>query len=152
VKCLYCEYEAKTDEQLHVHQNKFHERLLAIKGNEQAEDGSAGAVKEHPEWPRPHRNGIGFKDCPACHGVGMVTLHLPMSDERWGNAFYCPKCYPGVGAVPRYGKKPGWDMKKRPDTDELNAIGDAAIKEREARWEKAAEAQLAYDKSKKAVL
>lgn len=143
LKCIYCEYTAGTETQLSSHQSKYHERLLAIKGNERAEeDDGAVAVKEYPGWPVPRRDGIGFKDCTACHGFGMVTIHVPMSDERRGKAFYCPKCYPGVGAVPRFGKKPSWDMKKRPDTDELNAIGDAAIEAREARWAAASKAVL----------
>ena len=143
MKCLYCDFDALNERGLQIHQNKYHEKLLALKGNERAEEeDGAVEVKEHPGWPVPHREGIGFKDCLACHGFGMVTIHVPMSDERWGSKTPCPKCYPGQGAVPRLGKKPSWDMKKHLDTDELNAIGDEAIKVREARWAKVSETVL----------
>lgn len=91
LKCLYCEYMAGTEAQLSSHQSKFHERLLAIKGNEVAL--RAPPPVEHKGWPPIHKNGAGWPDCPVCKGCGFVTLNVPVTDKRWGKAHKCPRCY-----------------------------------------------------------
>lgn len=102
MRCMYCDYEAKSGDQLHVHQNRFHERLLALDGDDRAEEKrNYVPVCDHPEWPPPQPDGIGFVDCVYCGGAGMVYSKAKLGEPLFGKAIYCPKCYPALGLRPR---------------------------------------------------
>jgi len=90
--CPFCSYSSTSKEQLESHINRYHEALLAQKGNQ------AAAQIKQPAWEPPVYNegggpGSALADCPECRGAGFVHP-VQAGIVQWHKAETCYRCRP----------------------------------------------------------